>query len=263
MIKHGNPPYLECSSKGDKRFSAFYAKVKSKGNKSIEELYQGFKKFEDGSTGLSIKEAKGKKAINQEEASKYYTLLWKAYMLENPELIEVISSTSGLSDIFGQEGHCCQATELWNIRNSYIRKIKPLRVIITGSKTFGYPMDKECINKTQQEIRLLTEQCHREAINSISHAVNQTCWNIETVISGVTRGADFIGEQWALRNMKQIEQYPAEFSAYGNNASFIRNQKMIDNADALLAFWDGESKGTKHMIDLATVKGLLVFIVKI
>jgi hypothetical protein len=116
MIRHGVEPFLECSSKGDKRFSAFYARIRSMKNKSIEELYQAFKVFEDGSTGLSWKEAKGRKAVNQEEASKYYSGLWRIYISENPELKDVLLTASGLSDIFGQEGHCCQATELWKIR---------------------------------------------------------------------------------------------------------------------------------------------------
>lgn len=114
MIKHGLPPYLECSSRGDKRFSAFFAVVNGK---TIEEQYQAFKIFEDGSTGLHWKKAKGRKPVNQVEASKYYADLWDQYMLENPDLLPVIQAASGLSDRFGQEGHCCQSTELWRIRN--------------------------------------------------------------------------------------------------------------------------------------------------
>lgn len=117
MIRHGEAPYLECSSKGDKRFSAFYARLEDSGN-SIEELYQAYKKFEDGSTGLSWREAKGKKAVNQEECAKYYSRLWDMYIWENADLLPILKEANGLSDIFGQEGHCCQATELWRIRNT-------------------------------------------------------------------------------------------------------------------------------------------------
>ena len=114
MIKHGEAPYLECSSKGDKRFSAFYAKVNGK---SIEDSYQASKIFEDGSTGLTWKEAKGRLPINMDYCRRYYSRLWDAYIIANPNLKEVLRQASGLSDIFGQEGHCCQATELWRIRN--------------------------------------------------------------------------------------------------------------------------------------------------
>ncbi len=117
MIRHGEPPYLECSTKGDKRFSAFYARLPQYNYKSIEELYQGAKVFEDGSTGLSWKEAKGKKAVNQEFVSWFYSNLWDEYIEDHKDLLRVLKEASGLSDMFGQEGHVCQATELWRIRN--------------------------------------------------------------------------------------------------------------------------------------------------
>src|SRR3990167_6244333 len=113
MIKHGEPPYIECSSRGTKKFSAFYVKVNGK---SIEDQYQAAKVFEDGSTGLTWKEAKGRKAVNQGEVAGLYSRLWDQYIDENPELLELLRNASGLKDIFGQEGHCCQATELWRIK---------------------------------------------------------------------------------------------------------------------------------------------------
>lgn len=117
MVRHGQAPYLECSSRGDKRLSAFYARFPARNNKSIEEIYQGSKIFEDGSTGLTPKQAKGRKAVNQSECAVLYGLLWDEYIEENPDLLKVIKAASGLSDMFGQDGHCCQATELWRIRN--------------------------------------------------------------------------------------------------------------------------------------------------
>lgn len=113
MIRIGKAPYLECSSKGDKRFSAFYAKVNGK---SIEEQYQAAKVFQDGSTGLTWKEVKGKKPINIDEVSKLYKELWRRYLLDNPSLLRGIKQASGLSDIFGQKGHNCQALTLWELR---------------------------------------------------------------------------------------------------------------------------------------------------
>lgn len=125
MIKHGEPPYLECSSKGDRRFSAFYARLPSykgpggvSGYWSIEEIYQAAKIFEDGTTGLSWKDAKGKKPINLDFVKEFYSLLWDEYIEGSPNLKKILKEASGLSDIFGQEGHCCQATELWRIRNT-------------------------------------------------------------------------------------------------------------------------------------------------
>lgn len=123
MIKHGVAPFLECSSAGDKRFSAFCAIVN--GN-TIEAQYQAAKVFSDGSTGLHWRKAKGRMAVNQAECATLYSRLWDQYITEHPELFEVLSSATGLSDRFGQPGHCCQATELWRIRNAAISLEKGL-----------------------------------------------------------------------------------------------------------------------------------------
>lgn len=119
MIQHGEPPYLECSSQGDKRFSAFYARIKRLGGKSIEELYQAAKVFSDGATGLPIDEAKGLRPVNAEEVAKLYASLWDEYISENPGLIPRLLAASGLSDKFGRKGSVCQATELWRIRREF------------------------------------------------------------------------------------------------------------------------------------------------
>jgi hypothetical protein len=121
MIKHGEAPYLECSGAGDKRFSARYARIRQYGNLTIENLYQSSKMFL-GKEGLPVRlniwMAKGKMAINQPECAAFYKRLWEIYIVqENPELLKVLREATGLSDKFGQEGHCCQATELWRIRN--------------------------------------------------------------------------------------------------------------------------------------------------
>lgn len=120
MLRYGKPPYLECSSRGDNRFSAFYARIKKRNNLSIETIYQATKKFVDGSSNLSWRQAKGRKPVNIDECTLLYTNLWEEYIEENPELGQVLCRASGLSDIFGQVNHCCQATELWRIRNKLI-----------------------------------------------------------------------------------------------------------------------------------------------
>lgn len=117
-IKFGDKPFLECSSKGDKRFSAFSARINSLG-KTIEELYQAKKVFKnkDGSfnSGFDWREVKGKKALNQQDCAVYYSYLWDLYFQENPDLLDVVMKYSGFSDIFGQTGHCCQAQEIFRI----------------------------------------------------------------------------------------------------------------------------------------------------
>jgi hypothetical protein len=118
MLKYGSAPYLECSSHGDRRFSAFAARLRGRGGRTIEEIYQAAKIFEDGSTGLTWREAKGRRAVNASECAALYAKLWDEYIAENPHLLPVLRAATGVSDKFGQAGHCCQATELWRIRQA-------------------------------------------------------------------------------------------------------------------------------------------------
>ena len=113
MLRFGVAPYLECSSRGDKRFSAFYARIDGV---SIETLYQRYKKFDDGVTGLDWRTAKGMLPSNICDCRRYYSELWDKYISDNPGLLRILIESSGLSDIFGQAGHACQAEELWRIR---------------------------------------------------------------------------------------------------------------------------------------------------
>ncbi len=115
MIRHGVAPFLECSSRGDRRFSAFYARVDGQ---SIETRYQAAKVFEDGSTGLSWREAKGCRPVNIKIVQEFYVALWDAYLQEHPELLVILRAAPGLSDMFGQPGHMCQATVLWLLRGT-------------------------------------------------------------------------------------------------------------------------------------------------
>lgn len=124
MVQHGVAPFLECSSKGDKRFSEFFARVQKREGRSIEDLYQASKRFANGSTNLSWRDAKGRKAINMNYCSRHYSRLWAEYVEENPELLTVLVNATGLSDIFGQPGHVCQATVLWDIRAKQLKTME-------------------------------------------------------------------------------------------------------------------------------------------
>lgn len=80
------------------------------------------------------------------------------------------------------------------------------------------------------------------------------------VVSGGARGADILGERWATEKNITLARFPAHWNTYGKSAGYIRNKQMAEYADILVALWDGESRGTKHMIDLARKEGLDVHI---
>lgn len=83
------------------------------------------------------------------------------------------------------------------------------------------------------------------------------------IISGHAAGADALGERYALEHGIDMELYPAEWTKYGRMAGAIRNDEMASSSDALIAFWDGKSRGTKIMIEKARKKGLTVTIVDV
>lgn len=84
---------------------------------------------------------------------------------------------------------------------------------------------------------------------------------ITTIVSGTAKGADQLGEQFALEYNIPIYKFPADWNGYGKSAGYIRNAQMAEYADALVAFWDGESKGTSHMIELAKKNELKISII--
>ena len=81
------------------------------------------------------------------------------------------------------------------------------------------------------------------------------------IVSGAYKGADLLGERYAAERNYSLKQFPADWRRYGKSAGLKRNAEMAAYADALIAFWDGKSKGTKHMIDAANKLGLYVIIV--
>lgn len=85
--------------------------------------------------------------------------------------------------------------------------------------------------------------------------------DITEIISGCARGADSLGEKFALEHSIPIKKFPADWNTYGKSAGYRRNEQMAYYGDRLIAFWDGQSKGTKHMIDLARKVGLEVEVV--
>ena len=84
-------------------------------------------------------------------------------------------------------------------------------------------------------------------------------------ISGTAKGADILGEQFAYTYEYDVKRFPADWNTYGKSAGYRRNAEMAKYASeaygVLFAFWDGQSKGTKHMIDLANKYGLEVHVV--
>lgn len=130
--------------------------------------------------------------------------------------------------------------------------MKELRVIIAGSRDFDdFP---KLMDSCTDILSQITEQ-HND-LDKIR------------IVSGTARGADRLGEQYAKIAGHGVSRFPADWDTFGRAAGYVRNTQMAKYAIAdrnygvLIAFWDGKSKGTKHMIDLAEKNGLEVHIVR-
>jgi hypothetical protein len=84
--------------------------------------------------------------------------------------------------------------------------------------------------------------------------------NITEVVSGCARGADSYGEILAEEYNIPVKKFPAEWEKYGRGAGHIRNGLMAEYSNALIAIWDGKSRGTEDMISKAKSLNLNVFI---
>ena len=87
-------------------------------------------------------------------------------------------------------------------------------------------------------------------------------WGVVEIVCGEARGADALGRRFGENWLLKVHSFPANWDKYGKSAGYRRNAEMADFADGLLAFWDGKSKGTGHMIDLAKKKGIEVVVVQ-
>jgi hypothetical protein len=88
--------------------------------------------------------------------------------------------------------------------------------------------------------------------------VKDSGFEITEIVSGGATGADALGERYAKEHGIKLRRMPAEWKKHGKAAGPIRNREMAEVADGLIAFWDGESRGTKNMIEEAEKRGLKV-----
>lgn len=119
-----------------------------------------------------------------------------------------------------------------------------VKIVIAGSRTFdNYLMLRQKMSWVEDQLTA------REPFVEIE------------VFDGGAMGADHYGRKWAEKCGYKVHEYPADWKQFGKSAGYIRNEEMANDCDMVVVFWDGESKGTKHMMELAKKyeKPLVVF----
>ena len=98
----------------------------------------------------------------------------------------------------------------------------------------------------------------------IEQAILDSGFDVTEVVCGDARGVDSLGAAWAEAREIPVTYFPADWRSIMKKASgFVRNGKMADYADALVAVWDGKSRGTQHMLAVAKLRNLKIFLYKV
>ena len=95
---------------------------------------------------------------------------------------------------------------------------------------------------------------------SFMYAMDNFHIPITEVISGEAMRIDKLGEYYASRHNIPVKRFPAEWIKYGKKAGYIRNEEMAKYADACIVIWNGNSKGSANMIQLATKYKLKLYV---
>lgn len=112
-----------------------------------------------------------------------------------------------------------------------------MKIVIAGGREFN-------------NYELLREKCD-EIIDS----------NFAEIVSGGAKGADTLGETYAKERGYDVKLFPADWKTHGRKAGPIRNLQMAEYGDMLIAFWDGNSSGTRNMIENGKKLGLVVHVI--
>lgn len=240
----------ECSSVGDKRFSALYARMSD--GESIEYHYQVNVKGYN-----SIRDGKGKPPLNEitkDELWKRYLSLWIQWAKLNQPLIndlreKVKEKNNVLSDCFANS-EISQARALAYILNHYERYFDSdiTKVIIAGCRDFHY-------QKHGKDYWFNEFDKYLEGLGIDLKKVQ--------IVSGGAKGADTFGELYASERGMELKRFIPDWETIPEGESFkinrqgkkyyplaghVRNKAMGDYSDVLIALWDKKSSGTRNMI---------------
>ena len=78
----------------------------------------------------------------------------------------------------------------------------------------------------------------------------------DVIVCGMARGADLNGRRYAKERGLKVIEMPADWEKYGKSAGYRRNMEMAKIAECAIIFWDGKSRGSRHMINIARDMGL-------
>jgi uncharacterized phage-like protein YoqJ len=304
---------LECSSAGDKRFSAFGARVSAFGViRSIEEHYQSSKTI-DGASPRFTGYIKGKPVngcringvdLEPRFLTQWYKLLWVKYLDNNPELVAYAKTFDDFSDKFKGKAINCQADVIRQYvkqgRDSIMNECKELNDILLANKThtptpsspskiaftghrpdklWGYDLNNSCYIKTKDKVKAFIRQQ-----GSSAHVFTGMALGFDTIVAlaAIELKAEgypvFIEAcipcrdhscKWQASSKKQYDDILSKCdkvtlvtdAPYSPSLMQVRNEYMTNNADIILALWNGTSGGTGNCVKYAKSVNKKIFII--
>ena len=106
-------------------------------------------------------------------------------------------------------------------------------------------------------------QYNEELFEKISELTGHMSPDDMEIVSGTAFGADRLGENYAQKYGIQVTLFAPDWYKYKKAAGPIRNKQMAQYSTHLIALWDGKSRGTSNMIELAKQHGLQTAIIEI
>lgn len=98
-------------------------------------------------------------------------------------------------------------------------------------------------------------------LDKVAWAIENCPYSADVIMTGAAEGVDQAAEQHARNTATPYASIPADWDTHGDQAGPIRNQLLVDRANALLAVWDGESPGTKDVMKKASEADLPIMLV--
>jgi hypothetical protein len=132
---------------------------------------------------------------------------------------------------------------------------KPFIVVVAGGRDFG---DRRIPGQGLDVF--WRDKCRRQMKVAIDAHLARIFKNEDlypVIRHGDAKGADTLAGEYAMYDLGiDVDAVPANWDKYGKSAGRVRNADMATGAGMLIAFWDGRSRGTKHMIDIAMAQGI-------
>lgn len=99
----------------------------------------------------------------------------------------------------------------------------------------------------------------RKAVDDVLADFAKSHWPMRVIVGDCPTGADLYARDWCTENNTPCTVFTADWDKHGRAAGPIRNREMVNQKpDIVLAFFEGESRGTRNCVGLAIARGIEV-----